>query len=87
MKLCIDLGLHRKPRRQSRSLQAEMNRRRFWTAYVLDRDISIALGRPPSISDHDIDVDVSAIAAVWLVFFFFDRIWLWSLEGVGLVPG
>ncbi len=58
MRLCIELGLHRKPRRNIPSVEGEMNKRRFWTAYFLDRDISIALGRPPSISDHDIDADV-----------------------------
>lgn len=59
MRLCIELGLHRKPRRTVPSVIGEMDKRRFWTAYFLDRDISIALGRPPSISDHDIDADVS----------------------------
>ncbi|KAH9897468.1 fungal-specific transcription factor domain-containing protein [Xylariomycetidae sp. FL2044] len=59
MRLCIELGLHRRgPRRQSPSLQGEMNKRRFWTAYFLDRDISIAIGRPPSLSDHDIDAEL-----------------------------
>ncbi|KAH8899855.1 hypothetical protein GQ53DRAFT_203201 [Thozetella sp. PMI_491] len=58
IRLCVELGLHRKPRRQVPSVESEMNKRRFWTAYFIDRDISIALGRPPSISDHDIDADL-----------------------------
>ncbi|KAI1101459.1 fungal-specific transcription factor domain-containing protein [Jackrogersella minutella] len=58
MKLCIELGLHRRPRRQQPSVEGEMDKRSFWTAYFLDRDISIAVGRPPSISDHDIDAEL-----------------------------
>lgn len=57
MRLCIELGLHRRQRRQQPSLEGEMNKRRFWATYFLDRDISIAIGRPPSLSDHDIDAD------------------------------
>ncbi|KAI1454265.1 fungal-specific transcription factor domain-containing protein [Annulohypoxylon moriforme] len=58
MRLCIELGLHRRPRRQQPGVEGEMDKRRFWTAYFLDRDISIAVGRPPSISDHDIDAEL-----------------------------
>ncbi|KAK9415284.1 hypothetical protein SUNI508_02132 [Seiridium unicorne] len=58
MRLCIELGLHRRQRRQRPSVEGEMNKRRFWTTYFLDRDISIAIGRPPSLSDHDIDADM-----------------------------
>lgn len=58
MRVCIELGLHRRPRRQSANVANEMNKRRFWTTYFLDRDISIAAGRPPSISDHDIDAEL-----------------------------
>ncbi|KAL7628553.1 hypothetical protein AAE478_000068 [Parahypoxylon ruwenzoriense] len=58
MRLCIELGLHRRQRRQRPSVEGEMDKRRFWTAYFLDRDISIAVGRPPSISDHDIDTEL-----------------------------
>ncbi|KAF3016104.1 hypothetical protein E8E14_002041 [Neopestalotiopsis sp. 37M] len=57
MRLCIELGLHRRQRRQQPSLEGEMNKRRFWATYFLDRDISIAIGRPPSLSDHDIDAE------------------------------
>ncbi|KAI0117437.1 fungal-specific transcription factor domain-containing protein [Daldinia grandis] len=58
VRLCIELGLHRRQRRQQPSLEGEMDKRRFWTAYFLDRDISIAVGRPPSISDRDIDAEL-----------------------------
>ncbi|KAK7970642.1 hypothetical protein PG988_009715 [Apiospora saccharicola] len=58
MRLCVELGLHRRPRRQLPSVEAEMNKRRFWTTYFLDRDISFAIGRPPSLSDHDIDAEL-----------------------------
>ena len=58
MRLCVELGLHRRQRRQLPSVEAEMNKRRFWTTYFLDRDISFAIGRPPSLSDHDVDADL-----------------------------
>ncbi|OTB07662.1 hypothetical protein M426DRAFT_242186 [Hypoxylon sp. CI-4A] len=58
MRLCIELGLHRRQRRQQLTIESEMDKRRFWTAYFLDRDISISVGRPPSISDHDIDAEL-----------------------------
>lgn len=58
MRLCVELGLHRRPRRPNLTMMGEMNKRRFWTAYFLDRDISFAIGRPPSISDHDIDTEL-----------------------------
>lgn len=57
VRLCIELGLHRS-RHGRPSIRNELNKRRFWTAYFLERDICIAIGRPPSISDHDIDVDL-----------------------------
>lgn len=34
----------------------EMRKRLFWSCYTMDRQISIPLGRPFSISDRDIDV-------------------------------
>jgi hypothetical protein len=58
IRLCIELGLHRRQRSRQYSLQNELNKRRWWTTYFLDRDISIAIGRPPSISDHDIDIEL-----------------------------
>jgi hypothetical protein len=58
MATCIDLGLQRKcqpiPGEQS---TAAMKRRVFWCAYALDRNLSIALGRPFSIRDECFDVE------------------------------
>ncbi len=58
IKLCISLGLHRKPSPTQFGLAAEFDKRLFWSCYVLDRDITIVAGRPPSISDRDIDTPV-----------------------------
>ncbi|RDW58435.1 hypothetical protein BP5796_12365 [Coleophoma crateriformis] len=59
MRLCVELGLHRKQRSHAdRNLQSELEKRLFWACYYFDRDFAIALGRPPSISDHDIDVEL-----------------------------
>jgi len=65
MRTCIDLGLHRrgrdegkKTRDQHGRIELEMRRRLFWTIYVLERVIAISLGRPFSIPDRQIDVDL-----------------------------
>jgi hypothetical protein len=58
MKMCIELGLHRRRSLKKISLKSELRKRLFWSCYYWDREISIAMGRPFSISDHDIDVEV-----------------------------
>lgn len=60
LRLCIDFGLHR------RNIQVfakdpykyQLNSRLFWSTYSLDRIIANSFGRPYSISDRDIDVDL-----------------------------
>lgn len=59
MRTAIDLGLHRKDYEKgldTRSIQAR--RRLFWTVYTLERIIAISLGRPFSIADRQIDVEL-----------------------------
>jgi hypothetical protein len=57
MLIAVDLGLHRQTRSMKKGgLGAEMRKRIFWACYAFDRQISIPLGRPFSISDRDIDV-------------------------------
>ena len=59
MRLCIGLGFHRRASlNNSTFLVAEMRKRIFWACYCMDRQLSITLGRPFAISDHDIDIDV-----------------------------
>lgn len=58
MRLCIELGLHRAKPRHGPSMARELEKRKFWTTYCMDRDVCIAIGRPPSISDHDIDTEM-----------------------------
>ncbi|WVO24466.1 uncharacterized protein IAS62_005834 [Cryptococcus decagattii] len=55
-----EIGLHRKSSgRLGLSPQHEEQRRRtFWSAYVLDRMISIQLGRPFLFHDEDIDIQI-----------------------------
>jgi len=44
---CVQLGLHsRISSLNVPIIQAEIQKRLFWTCYILDRQISIALGRP-----------------------------------------
>lgn len=58
MRLCIELGFHRRKRLSSSSVKMEREKRLFWTCYYLDRELSASLGRPTSIADHDIDVEL-----------------------------
>ncbi|KAK8022257.1 hypothetical protein PG993_013024 [Apiospora rasikravindrae] len=57
MRQCIELGLHRKPRKFESLIEYEMWKRVFWTCYCLDRQISTSMGRPFAISDRDISVE------------------------------
>ncbi|KAI0389273.1 fungal-specific transcription factor domain-containing protein [Xylariaceae sp. FL0594] len=59
MRTCIDLGLH--TRRYESNLDPytiQMRRRLFWSCYSLERTIAICLGRPLSIPDRQIDVEL-----------------------------
>ncbi|EEA23057.1 hypothetical protein TMatcc_001920 [Talaromyces marneffei ATCC 18224] len=59
MRTCIDLGLHRKNKEINRdSITSQRYRALFWTVYSLERTISISLGRPVSIADRHIDVEL-----------------------------
>lgn len=59
MRTAIDLGLHRKANEFNMDpFTAQMRRRLFWTVYYLERVVSMSLGRPFSISDRHIDLDL-----------------------------
>jgi hypothetical protein len=57
-RLLLHAGLHRCPFRyeQLDSDLKDLRKRIFWSAYILDRYLSQALGLPPTIADSDIDV-------------------------------
>ncbi|EXM09650.1 hypothetical protein FOIG_00003 [Fusarium odoratissimum NRRL 54006] len=59
MRYCIDNGLHRQATNLPPSLD-ERRKRIFWTAYMLERSVARAMGRPHSISDRDIGVALPA---------------------------
>lgn len=59
MRTAIDLGLHRKDYEKGLDASTIQARRRlFWSVYTLERIIAISLGRPFSIADRHIDVDI-----------------------------
>ena len=58
VRICMSLGLHRKPAIPQMSLAYEIKKRVFWSCYCLDRQVSILLGRPFAIADRDIDAEV-----------------------------
>ncbi|KAI1746498.1 transcriptional regulatory protein GAL4 [Xylaria castorea] len=63
--LILALGLNRttcsgKTNDESRIIEVECRRRTFWCAYTLDAFLSVALGRPRSFHDDDINADLPA---------------------------
>ncbi|KAB8230370.1 Zn(II)2Cys6 transcription factor [Aspergillus alliaceus] len=62
VRYAVELGMHRNIRSRVPGAEdlyrVEMRRRVFWSAYVLDRAVSLTLGRPFALSESDIDVDL-----------------------------
>ncbi|KAJ5888760.1 hypothetical protein N7495_008801 [Penicillium taxi] len=59
MRTAIDLGMHRRANEINMDpFTTQMRRRLFWTVYYLERVVSMSLGRPFSISDRHIDLDL-----------------------------
>lgn len=56
------MGLHRNLRdsraRQLNKDDLNLRNRVFWSAYILDRAVSLTLGRPFALAEHEIDVPV-----------------------------
>lgn len=53
------LGLHKEDRdSQMNASEREQRRRIFWIAYILDKDLSLRLNRPPLQHDDDFDVEL-----------------------------
>lgn len=62
--LALAIGLNRNRRPDATSglsrVENECRRRTFWCAYTLDVYLSVALGRPRSFHDDDIDTELPA---------------------------
>lgn len=59
IRLAVGMGLHTTPNDVTRSLPLdvqEYRKRLFWSLYMMDRVVSISLGRPFGIRDDDIEV-------------------------------
>ncbi|KAK9458586.1 fungal-specific transcription factor domain-containing protein [Lipomyces oligophaga] len=56
MRVCIEAGLHRKSK-DGPALEDQHRRILFWSLYVLERSVSITLGRPFCLADRDIDIE------------------------------
>ncbi|KAI7878775.1 hypothetical protein K492DRAFT_238377 [Lichtheimia hyalospora FSU 10163] len=62
VKMAQDLGLHRsRTQQQMPPHLIEPYKRLWWSAYVMDRWICAALGRPLIISDADCDIELPAV--------------------------
>lgn len=60
MGICVNFGLHRRNYElfQQNPLHYQIRCKTFWSAYSLERVISNSFGRPYSVSDRDIDIDL-----------------------------
>ncbi|KAL4794280.1 fungal-specific transcription factor domain-containing protein [Aspergillus venezuelensis] len=56
LQTCVKLGLHQDSRRLFHDTRGEQKMTAFWSTYILDRCVSVALGRPFGLSDFDITV-------------------------------
>ncbi|KAK5168855.1 uncharacterized protein LTR77_006164 [Saxophila tyrrhenica] len=61
-RLCFQFGLHQQSRwlHSNDEYQIHMKQRILWTAYFVDRRIALSCGRPYSMADRDIAVDLPA---------------------------
>ncbi|KAJ6036138.1 hypothetical protein N7540_000417 [Penicillium herquei] len=56
MRACVDFGLHREMRyKDLRPYEAQLQRRLFWSVYLIERHTAWSLGRPFSIMEEEID--------------------------------
>ncbi|KAF3937080.1 hypothetical protein ABW19_dt0206857 [Dactylella cylindrospora] len=59
VRVAFSIGLHRPAYAFGFAREeAEQRKRIFWIAYMIDKDISLRSGRPSSINDDDINVDL-----------------------------
>ncbi|KAI1774282.1 fungal-specific transcription factor domain-containing protein [Hypoxylon cercidicola] len=58
MRLCIELGIHRRSSSSDVSIESELNKRIFWACFFLDREISGAIARPAAIAIQDVDAEL-----------------------------
>ncbi|RHZ52745.1 hypothetical protein CDV55_102117 [Aspergillus turcosus] len=59
-RLALGLGLNRDCNAEFSTSDVEERRNVFWVVYIIDRTLSFRLGRPPTISDEDIQVSEPA---------------------------
>ena len=61
LRLCVELGLHRKSQKTGHPTMVDEHKKRlFWSALVLERRVAVTLGRPFCLSDWDIGLDLPA---------------------------
>ena len=61
MRQCLELGLHRQRSVTVQNFKEDQRRKRlFWSLYIFDRKTALILGRPFSVSEKEIEVDLPA---------------------------
>lgn len=65
VRLALGLGLHRTLVDSHLTLsEVEERRNVFWVLYILDRGVSLRLGRPPTICEEDIEVSEPTLGRI-----------------------
>jgi len=89
IKLAHSMGLHRRQQPPGLSVaEIELRKQVFWTAYFLDKDLSIRTGQPPNQDEDEMDVELpfQAGRSRWCgppngVHFFLARVSLAEIQG------
>lgn len=64
-RMAIGMGLHTSSTYENVPVDvSEYRKRIFWSLYMMDRVVSMALGRPFAMRDNDIDVEVSSLISI-----------------------
>ena len=66
LRQCIDLGYHRNTKHFAAPadvLRAELRKRVFWCAYVMETQAAVMLGRPLGVPYQEVDAEVGSLKA------------------------
>ncbi|KPI38970.1 Positive regulator of purine utilization [Cyphellophora attinorum] len=61
LRLAVEIGLHKDPIEEMSATDLDVRRRVFWTAYAMDRNISIARNLPTCLADGAISVEFPSV--------------------------
>ncbi|KAL3417084.1 fungal specific transcription factor domain-containing protein [Phlyctema vagabunda] len=82
IKLAQGMGLHRSYRQSTlQASEIEHRKRIFWSAYAIDKDLSLTTGQPPTQNDDDMDAELPTESDSEILDVFYFRIRLAIIQG------